>query len=471
MLQVLFASRTLRALLAVPLFMVATVASSAAQNTTTTINSITYAPNGIDESLSYINYSSIVTFSASVIPQSASDTQPINGAMAFYVNGFPLSGGGSVPVQNGVASFVTTNLPVGNDNFTATYTPSSGSIYTGSTTAQPYPKAVEPAVPVISATPLEVVYDGQPHSVAVSFGRTGLHPTIVYYGNPSPDYYSTTPPTNAGTYELVITFTDPGYSGDSPVVPNALIIDHARASLTLSSLNVVYDGNPHPVTFTVDPASEASNVVVEYNLASTVPSAAGAYQVFAHLNPAVSNYTATANGTLIIARNSTSAWLVNNDSTVTQLSPAGALLATAGTASGTSTLGAVAIDSLGNAWSVVNGVNAITEVSSTGTLIGTSSGGGLSAPVSVAVDGIGQIWIANTNNTVSAFANGSPVSPDPGFQPGNLDAPTAIAVDQTGSVWITNAGNSTVTRLLGAAAPVVTPAVAATITSSGGTRP
>jgi hypothetical protein len=46
----------------------------------------------------------------------------------------------------------------------------------------------------------------------------------------------------------------------------------------------------------------------------------------------------------------TSTWIVNQDSTVSHLSSSGSVLSTAGTASGTSTLGSIAIDGSGDAW-------------------------------------------------------------------------------------------------------------------------
>jgi streptogramin lyase len=135
-------------------------------------------------------------------------------------------------------------------------------------------------------------------------------------------------------------------------------------------------------------------------------------------------------------------------------------------------LGSIAVDSIGDAWSVANSVDALTEVSPSGTLVGTYNGAGLTAPTSLAVDGLGQIWVTDTNNAISAFTNsGTAISPATGYQASTLNAPSAIAIDQSGSVWIANQGSSTVTRLIGAAAPVVTSTVSGVTQSTPGSRP
>ena len=81
--------------------------------------------------------------------------------------------------------------------------------------------------------------------------------------------------------------------------------------------------------------------------------------------------------------------------------------------------------------------------------------GGISKPLAIAVDGLGQIWVANTAGTVSVLSNtGAAVSPSTGYS-GPGSKPAGIAIDISGSVWIPSSTANTVTRILGVAAPVV----------------
>ena len=184
--------------------------------------------------------------------------------------------------------------------------------------------------------------------------------------------------------------------------------------------------------------------------------------------------TGTETGILVTG----STWIVNSNGTVSRLNGVGTVLATAGTTSSTGTFGGIAIDNGGDAWAVVNGANSLVEVGPAGTLTGTFTGAGINTPVAVAIDGQGQVWVANANNSVSEFTNtGTPVSPATGYgaattgQSTPFSTPSGIAIDQTGSVWITNSGNSTITRIFGGAAPVVAPLVTGTTNGTTGTRP
>jgi hypothetical protein len=76
-------------------------------------------------------------------------------------------------------------------------------------------------------------------------------------------------------------------------------------------------------------------------------------------------------------------------------------------------------------------------------------GGGLDAPVGIAVDPAGNVFVPNGRyNSITKFdTTGTALSGPSGFAPGALNQPTGIAIDTTGTVWIANAGNNTVTQL------------------------
>ena len=182
------------------------------------------------------------------------------------------------------------------------------------------------------------------------------------------------------------------------------------------------------------------------------------------------------------------AWIVNRDSnTVTKFSNSGALLSGSSgySGGGINTPYSLAIDHSGNVWIASYGGLAssnISELSSSGTAISPSGGyqgGGVDSPQSIAIDGAGQAWVANLGSLrdVAEFSNsGTAMSPSTGYTGGNLNSPGAIAVDGSGNVWVTNTYNnstnhSTVSELIGAAAPVVTPLSAGVENNTLGTRP
>lgn len=136
---------------------------------------------------------------------------------------------------------------------------------------------------------------------------------------------------------------------------------------------------------------------------------------------------------------------------------------------------AIAIDSAGNAWVANETGNSVTEFSPSGSVLSPAGitlnefgGGGLNAPYAIAIDGAGNVWLPNSgSSTVTEFnSKGTPLSPynfsgaAGGFTGGGLSAPSGIAIDQAGDVWVTDSGSSSVTEVIGAAAPVMTPLVA-----------
>lgn len=121
------------------------------------------------------------------------------------------------------------------------------------------------------------------------------------------------------------------------------------------------------------------------------------------------------------------------------------------------------------------GVNTLTECTSSGSSNASASGSGLSYPTGIAIDGLGNVWTANSgNNTVSEFnSGGGALSGSSGFK-GSLNGPSQLAIDPSGNVWVTdynNGSGNSLTEFIGAAAPVVTPVVTAVSNSQLGQRP
>ena len=156
----------------------------------------------------------------------------------------------------------------------------------------------------------------------------------------------------------------------------------------------------------------------------------------------------------------------------------------------------VAVDHSGNVW-VANGTGGtpadgfLTELpSATPVAVNdtTVDDGGVNYPTGVAVDGAGNVWVASSGvgttlatPTVSEFAlvggTLTAFSPLVGFTH-SYNAPGSIAIDASGNVWVANAGGvatatvpGTVTEILGAAVPVVTPIALGVKNGTLGTLP
>ncbi len=140
----------------------------------------------------------------------------------------------------------------------------------------------------------------------------------------------------------------------------------------------------------------------------------------------------------------------------------------------------VAIDATGSAWiaPVVGdrtGQPDLVKIVNSGSSVAQTeyTGNGLNSASGVAMDGASNVWVANSNlfdssagPGVSEFSNtGAGLSPKT-FQGGGVNAPSSIAVDGSGNVWAVNSFTGTanppagtVTELIGAGVPVVTPIV------------
>lgn len=161
----------------------------------------------------------------------------------------------------------------------------------------------------------------------------------------------------------------------------------------------------------------------------------------------------------------------------------------------------LAVDQGNNVWVANFGASAVTapgtsisKIANDGTAISSTSGftgGGLYAPFGIAVDGGNHVWVANAAAySVSEFDNdGNALSPYYGFlgTPATTDTaamyfPEALAIDQAGNVWVANYGvnsssgttatvQATVTELVGAATPTLTPIAAATAAGKPASKP
>ncbi len=134
------------------------------------------------------------------------------------------------------------------------------------------------------------VYDGTPKSVSVDTDPTNLAFSVTYNGQADS-------PTNAGSYAVIATVTDPNYYG---LATNMLVISPARATVIVDpvSLSQTYDGAAKAVSVTTDPADLTISVI--YNDAAVAPTNAGSYTVVASIiDP---NYSGSVTNTLLIGQ-------------------------------------------------------------------------------------------------------------------------------------------------------------------------
>jgi hypothetical protein len=146
---------------------------------------------------------------------------------------------------------------------------------------------------------------------------------------------------------------------------------------------------------------------------------------------------------------------------------------------------AMAVGAFSNLWiadpnggQVLQFTTAVTPTSATATA-GTAfnnPSGGIDAPVGLAVDGSGIVWVANQDGAnISAISPGpsssatpTTLSPDGtsttngGYSGGGVISspaePTGIAVDPSGNVWVSiSGGNYPVVEFIGIGSPTITP--------------
>jgi streptogramin lyase len=121
---------------------------------------------------------------------------------------------------------------------------------------------------------------------------------------------------------------------------------------------------------------------------------------------------------------------------------------------GLSTPHGIAVDSLGNLWIANQTSNYITEIYSGGDSIntpGTSTqytGGGILGAQALAVDSSNNIWIANTaGNSIVELDDLGNVLSGTGYTAGGINGPVAIAIDTLGDAWVANFNGNSLTQL------------------------
>jgi hypothetical protein len=173
-----------------------------------------------------------VTFTATVA--SSSGTPPDGGNIEFLNSGSTLVGWGVL--QGGSASFTTSALAAGSYSITAVY--GGGSMFYGSTSTaetQVVSNGNPPTSATVTLGSMTQTYTGSPLSPTVTTAPPGLSYSL-----------SGAPQTNAGSYSVAATITDPNYSGAASgtfVIDAPLIVLVSGVGTVTSSPSGIYCGS------------------------------------------------------------------------------------------------------------------------------------------------------------------------------------------------------------------------------------
>lgn len=183
--------------------------------------------------------------------------------------------------------------------------------------------------------------------------------------------------------------------------------------------------------------------------------------------------------TALAVDNSGNVWLINNsNSSISEFFSNGVPVQSgAYKSTGLNAPSGLALSANGNLWvsnQVANSLlqiaggstpapvcpNIVTNTNTGCTAISFSTGElGFYGPTRIAVDGAGNVWVANTlgNSVIAISGNGNPLSAKGGYRLKDTLEPLDVAIDAAGNVWVVNYGTSTLSKFIGIAAPVAVP--------------
>jgi len=254
---------------------------------------VTTIPSGLAVTVTY-NGSSIVPTNAgsySVVATvndpnyqgSANGTLTVNKAAATVTLGNLMqtyTGGALTPTAATVPANLTvtwTGAPdtnAGSYSVTATV---SDPNYSGSASGT---FVISKAAATVTLGSLTQTYTGSPLTPTAATVPANL--TVTWTGAPD---------TNAGSYSVTATVTDPNYKGSAS---GSFVVSQATPTISVTGGTFAYDGNQHAATTTatgVGGASVSGSFTFTYNGASATPIAAGTYTVAATFTSSDPNYS------------------------------------------------------------------------------------------------------------------------------------------------------------------------------------
>jgi hypothetical protein len=440
---------------------------------------------------------------------------------------FTFAGGNLPPGLNLNADGTWSGTPtvLGPFSFTVTATDQSGF-----TTSQAYSIVIAQATPTVSVADASGTYSGNPFAASATVvgvdgvtAVSGSFSYAYYVGSSATGTPLGTPPTSAGTYTVVATFTstNPDYTGGSAQTTFAISPDPTSISVSASNAAPVYgqsvmltatvtthSGSPIPtstdgkVTFYVDgmelgPPQTLSQTLSSGSAIATVTTAlltASPHTitaVYSGDNDFLTSQTGVEPTTLpkpvpatglnfpeSVAVDSAGDVFIadtNNNQVVVlphtgpQFAISQYIVASSPIIGVPPTLSnfiqpyAVAVDSAGDLF-ITDGTGVLVEMPVGGTP--TAIGYGLYAPPGVAQDGQGDVFVAepSTNQVVEIKADATVATVGSG-----LNQPSGVAVDAAGDVFIADSGNNRVVEMPAGLFVTVSPATPTVqVTDAGG---
>ncbi len=258
----------------------------------TLTNSAPATTTAVTSSLNPSTYGDAVTFTATVSGPSPVPT----GSVAFTAGATTLCG--LAPLNGaGVATCTYSTLDAGTPTITASYSGDATHDVSTGTIAQTVNMKAQA---ITFNLPAAATYGDAAVELAplATGGLSGNPITFAVVSGPGSITGTTLTITGAG--DIVVSADQAGNANytAAPQVQKTLVVAKAAATVTLSALDVTYDGTPKAAGVTTVPTGLA--VDVTYAGLATVPTNAGTYAVVATVNEA--NYQGSNTGTLTIAK-------------------------------------------------------------------------------------------------------------------------------------------------------------------------
>ena len=419
------------------IYLTATQAATTNYTTATATTSFTVSPATATVVLGSLTQ----TYNGSSLAATATTT-PTGLAVNFSYTG---KGGTTYPTSS------TAPTNAGTYSVTASINSAAGGMsanYTGSSTGT---LTISPASATVTIGSQTQTYTGSPISATATTNPTGISVGFTYTGTGTTTYGpSATAPTNAGTYSVAGTISNPNYTGSGS---GTLTISPATATVTIGSQTQTYTGSAIPATVTTAPTglsvtySYTGTGTTSYGPSATAPTNAGTYSVAGTIsNP---NYTGTGSGTLTISPATATVTIGSQTQTYTG-SPISATATTAPTGL------TVSFTYTGT------GATSYPTSSTAPTNAGTYSVAGTISNPNYTGTGSGMLTIQQATATITIGSqtqtyNGSPISASATTSPSGLSVTysytgTGTTTYPTSSTPPTNAGTYSVTGTINSAA-------------------
>jgi predicted outer membrane repeat protein len=224
----------------------------------------------------------------------------------------------------------------------------------------------------------------------------------------------------------------------------------------------------NPISVAIDADGNAWVPNLSGNSVTVLTSSGGLVGNFSNSNTGGANFNQPGDVAIDAASN---AWVPNvGGNSVTELTSSGDLVGnlTPGGAQFDQP-GDVAIDAVGNVW-VTDDVASLSELPASCTTSSciartfnnsNTSGANFNEPEGIAIDGAGNVWTSNAggNSVTELTSSGGLIG---NFAPigANFNSPEGVPIDASGNVWVPNFGGNSLAELIGVARPVLTPLVA-----------